>query len=83
MLESSSIPTFKPFEEHAIARYVVSSKIIQTLTCLKANKGIYGALHTIPKPPTSLILMVVTGSQWDKTCWPYRVKLLSNINVII
>ena len=83
MLEPSSILTFKPFEEHAIARYMVNSKIIQTLTYLKANRRIYGALHTIPKPPSSLILMVVTGSQWGKTCWPYRVQLLSNINIII
>ena len=26
------------------------------------------------------LLTVVTGSQRDKTCWPYRVKLMSNIN---
>ena len=25
---------------------------------------------------------VVTGSQWGRTCWPYRVKLMSNINPI-
>ena len=25
--------------------------------------------------------MVVTGSQRGRTCWPYRVKLMSNINV--
>ena len=24
--------------------------------------------------------MVVTGSQQGRTCWPYRVKLMSNIN---
>ena len=28
-------------------------------------------------------LMVVIGSQWGKTCWPFRFKLMSNINVII
>ena len=26
------------------------------------------------------LLMVVTGLQWGKTCWPNRVKLVSNIN---
>ena len=25
-------------------------------------------------------LMVVIGSQWSKTCWPFRFKLMSNIN---
>ena len=25
-------------------------------------------------------LTVVIGSQWGKTCWPFRFKLMSNIN---
>ena len=33
-------------------RYMVNSKIIQTWTCLKANR-IHGTLHTLTKPPSS------------------------------
>ena len=25
-------------------------------------------------------LTVVIGSQWGKTCWPFRFKVMSNIN---
>ena len=25
-------------------------------------------------------LIIVIGSQWGKTCWPYKVKLMNNIN---
>ena len=28
-------------------------------------------------------LTVVIGSQWGKTCWPFRFKLMSNIKYII
>ena len=28
-------------------------------------------------------LTVVIGSQWGNTCWPFRFKLMSNINFVL
>ena len=38
---------------------MVNSKIIQTWTYLKANRRIYGTLHTLPNQPPSL-----DGGNW-------------------
>ena len=39
--------------EILVVKYMVNSKIIQTLTYLKANSRMHGTLHTLPKPPPS------------------------------
>ena len=58
--------------------YMVNSKIIIIWTYLKANKRIHAPCATYQN--TYPQLTVIFGSQQGKTFWPFRFKLMSNIN---
>ena len=50
----------------------------KTWTYLKANRRIHGTLHTLPNHQHQST--VETISQQGETWWPWRVKLMNNIN---
>ena len=60
---------------------MVNIEIIRIWTYLKVDRRIHGIQHNLQNIHHQLT--VVIGSQRGKTCWPYRFKLISNINAML